>query len=145
MSWHWIYDWKKLFICLFILGFTDRQDYFYSSWAESIVRWGENGRPPKTTWPPASRIRLVSHVTGLGSNSQRLDHERFRALKISVLNYSAKGPEKLSDKLKIKKSKQKHHLEIRDIFSKHLLRPETWTDPEILPGKIEVGRRVSHT
>ena len=37
---------------------------FHSFWAESIVRWGENGRSlRKTTWPPASRTWLVSHKT----------------------------------------------------------------------------------
>ena len=33
-------------------------------WAESVLRWGQNGGSPrKTTSPPTSRTWLVSHVT----------------------------------------------------------------------------------
>ena len=64
---------------------------FHSFWAGSIVRLGENGRSPrKTTWPLASRTWLVSHMTR-ARLEQRWDDERFRRLKISVLNYSATG------------------------------------------------------
>ena len=46
----------------FLFGFSIK--IIFSFWAESIVKWGENGRSlRKTTWPPASRTWLVSHVT----------------------------------------------------------------------------------
>ena len=36
---------------------------FHSFWAESIVRWSENGRSPrKNTWPLARRTWLVSLI-----------------------------------------------------------------------------------
>ena len=63
-------------IFLFIFSdsvFTARQDY-YTHFESSIVMWGENRRSPrKTTWPPASRTWLVSHVTQarLGSTAVR--------------------------------------------------------------------------
>ena len=45
-------------------GFYGPLRLFHSFWAESILRWGKNERSPrKTTWPPASRTWLVSHVT----------------------------------------------------------------------------------
>ena len=45
-------------------GFYGQSRLFQSFWAESIVMWGEQGKSPrKTTWPPASRTWLVSHVT----------------------------------------------------------------------------------
>ena len=48
----------------FFFGFYGPSRLFHSFWAESVVRWGENVRSPrKTTWPPASRTLLVSHVT----------------------------------------------------------------------------------
>ena len=46
---------------LFLFGFYGPSKLFHSFWAESIIRWGENGRSQrKTTWPPASRTWLVS-------------------------------------------------------------------------------------
>ena len=43
--------------------FYGPSNLFHSFWAESIIRWGENGRSPrKTTWPPASRTWLVSRL-----------------------------------------------------------------------------------
>ena len=60
----------------FLFWFYGSSRLFHSFWAESIVRWDENGRSPrKTTWPPASRTWLIS----LGSNLQRWDDERWRA------------------------------------------------------------------
>ena len=35
----------------------------HSFWAESIVRWGENGRSPrKKTWPPASLFVVIQLI-----------------------------------------------------------------------------------
>ena len=47
-----------------LFGFYGLSTLFHSFLAESIVRWGENGRPlRKTTWPPVNRVWLVSHIT----------------------------------------------------------------------------------
>ena len=76
----------------FLFGFNNPSRLFHSFWAEPIARWGENGRSPiETTWPPASRTWLVSHVTRARLDPQLWDDERFGALKISGLNHSATG------------------------------------------------------
>ena len=81
-------QWLEACCCFFLFGFYGLSKLFHSFLAESIVRWGKNGRSPrKNTWPPASRIWLLSHVT----RARRWDDEQFRALKISVLNHSATG------------------------------------------------------
>ena len=75
-------------IFLFWFGFYGPSRLFHSFWTESIGRGDENGRSSrKTTWPPASRTWLVS----LDSKPQQWDDERFRALKMSILNHSAMG------------------------------------------------------
>ena len=82
-----IIGFQILYCCLF--RFYGPSRLFHSFWAESIIRWGENGRfpPKKHTRPPVRRTWLVSHVT-----RARLEPiERFWALKISVLNHSATG------------------------------------------------------
>ena len=46
------------------LGFTTRQDYFNSFWADSMDRWGENGRSEKKHLTiRKQKVCLVSHVT----------------------------------------------------------------------------------
>ena len=82
-----------IFFFFFWFGFYSPSRLFHSFWAKLISRWGENGRSPrKTTWPPTSTTSLVSYVTPkLGSNPQRWDDERFRALKIRGLNNSDTG------------------------------------------------------
>ena len=73
-----------------LFGFYGPSRLFHSFWAQSIVRWGENGRSPrKTTWPPASRTWLVQHVTWARLEPTAV---RWRAM-ISGLNHSAKGKE----------------------------------------------------
>ena len=73
----------------FVCVFDGPSRLFHSLWAESIQRWGENGSSPrKTTGPPTSRTWLVSHVTGARLEPTAV---RWRALKISSLNYSTTG------------------------------------------------------
>ena len=44
-----------------LFGFYSPSWLFHSFWANSIVRWGKNGKSPrKNTWPPGSRTWLVS-------------------------------------------------------------------------------------
>ena len=62
---------------------------FHSFWAESIVRWGENGWSLRKTTCKQNMACLT--WPELGSNPNRWDDERFRALKISTLNHSAMG------------------------------------------------------
>ena len=75
---------------LFYLGFTAHQNYF--THFESIAMWGEKGDPQAKT-PDHTQAELgLSHMwPAWGSNPQRWDDERFRALKISSLNHSATG------------------------------------------------------
>ena len=61
---------------------------FHSFWAESIVRWGENGRSPDHL---QAEVGLSHMWPELGSNQQRWDENQFRVLKISVLNQSSTG------------------------------------------------------
>ena len=54
----------NIILCdFFLFGYYGPSRLFHSFWAESLVRYGENGRSPKNTWPSASRTWLISHVT----------------------------------------------------------------------------------
>ena len=54
---------KEVFWIFFLYGFYSPSKLFHSFWAESIVRWGENGRSPrKTTDHPQAELAL-SHMT----------------------------------------------------------------------------------
>ena len=77
------------FFTFFILfGFYCLSKLFHSFWAELIARWGKNERSPrKNIWPPQAQLGLSHMWPELGMNTQRWDYKRFRALKISILNY----------------------------------------------------------
>ena len=71
-------------------GFYGPSRLFHSFWAESIVKWVENGRPrEKPPDHPQTELCLSHMWLKLGSNPQHWGDERFRVLKISVLNRSA--------------------------------------------------------
>ena len=63
--------------------------FFHSFWAEPIIRWEKTGDPREK--PPDHPQAELGLSPELGSNPQRWDDERFRSLKVSGLNHSAKG------------------------------------------------------
>ena len=73
-------------LILFLFGFYGPSRLFHSLRAESIIRWGENGRSQRiNTWQ-----NLSCHMwPKRGSKPQRWDKEWFRSLKISGLIHSA--------------------------------------------------------
>ena len=65
---------------------------FHSFWAEPIIRWVKTGDPrEKPPDHPQAELGLPHLWPELGSNTQRWDDERFRSLKVSGLNHSARG------------------------------------------------------
>ena len=80
-------------IIFFYLGFTARQDYFWISHFEPSRSDGEEtgDSREKPLDHPQAELGLFHMWPEPGSNPQRWDDERFRALKISVLNHSATG------------------------------------------------------
>ena len=64
---------------------------FHSFWAESIARSAKSDILEKNHLSTQAELGLSHMWPELGSNPQWCDDERFRALKISVLNHSATG------------------------------------------------------
>ena len=86
-----LYELRTLSLSLY-LGFTARQ-YYFTHFEPSQSQGGTKTGDPREKPPDHPQAELgLSHMwPELGSNSQRWDDERFRALKISVLNHSATG------------------------------------------------------
>ena len=82
----------QYFFLFFDLGFTARQDYF-THFEPSQSLGGAKTWDPQETTPdhPLAELGLSYMWPERGSNPQRWDNERFRALKISGLSHSATG------------------------------------------------------
>ena len=73
-------------------GVTARQDYFTYVKASQSVGGAKTGDPrEKTPDHPQAELGSSRMWPELGSNPQRWDDERLRAIKISSLNHSATG------------------------------------------------------
>ena len=66
-----------------------RSRLLHSFWAEPIIRWEKTGDPREK--PPDNPQAELGLSPEPGSNPQRWEDERFRSLKFSGLNHSAKG------------------------------------------------------
>ena len=76
----------------FYLGFTARQDNFTNFEPSQLLGGAKTGQPgEKPHEHPQAELGLSHICSELGSNPQRWDDERFRALKISGLNHSVTG------------------------------------------------------
>ena len=65
---------------------------FHSFWAESIIRWGENGRSLRNH---KQNLACLTCNQVWDSNPQQQDDKWFKVLKISVLNHSATGADSI--------------------------------------------------
>ena len=75
---------------MFDFGFTARHDYFIHFRPSQSLCGAKTGDPREK--PPDQAELGFSHMwPELDLNPQRWDDERFRALKINVLNHSATG------------------------------------------------------
>ena len=82
-----------LLLLLFYSDFTARQYYF--THFKPSQSWGgakTGDRREKQSDFPQAELGLSHMWSQLGSNPERWDNKRFRALKISVLNHSAMRP-----------------------------------------------------
>ena len=79
-------------VSLHFFGFTARQDYFtHFEPSQSLGRAKTEDPREKQHDHPQADLGFSHMWSELGSNPQRWDDERFRALKISALNLSATG------------------------------------------------------
>ena len=80
------------FFFFYYLGFTARKDYFTHFELSQSLGGAKTGDPrEKPLDRPQAELGLSHMWPELGWNPQQWDDERFRALKISILNHMATG------------------------------------------------------